>query len=153
MEIEGHPDYLIHRDGRVWSKKGKGRFLKPYPNPDGYLLVALYKDCKRNHMKVHRLLGKAYIPNPENKPQIDHIDRNTQNNNIENLRWATKSENQRNKTVSGAVPFKGVSEKGNRFRARIRIDGKLKYLGLYDTPEEASEAYIQYCTDNNINIY
>ena len=60
------------------------------------------------------------------------------------------SENQLNKKAYGAVSFKGVRKDANRFRAQIYIDGKQKYIGSYKTAEEASEAYIQYCRDNNI---
>ena len=151
MEIEGYENYLIHIDGRVYNKKFD-RFLKPVVNNRGYLYVNLWKDAKQKIMTVHRLLGKAYIPNPENKPCIDHKDNNTLNNNIENLRWATISENNSNRIVYGAVPFRGVHKYRNRFQARIRIDGTLKYIGMYDTPEEASEARIKYCTENNNNI-
>ena len=151
MEIEGYPNYMIYDDGRIWSKcRGKGKFLKPKPDNNGYLLVNLCEDGKTKSMRVHRLLGIAFIPNPENKPFIDHIDNNRQNNNIENLRWATVSENTRNKAAYGAVPFRGVNKNGNRFIARVTIYGKKKYLGYYDTAEEASETYLKYCRENNI---
>ena len=152
MEIEGYPDYLIHLDGRVWSDKGKGRFLKPKPDIYGYLKVDLYKDGKPKNMRIHRLLGEAYIPNPENKPQVDHIDNIRQNNDISNLRWVTHGENQLNRKAYGAIPFRGVSKKGNRFQASKKIDGKLKHIGYYKTAEEASEARIKYCTNNNIML-
>ena len=152
MEIEGYENYLIHIDGRVWSKKCKGRFLKPRVAPNGYLRVNLYKDGKCKTNNIHRLLGNAFIPNPENKPEIDHIDNNRQNNNISNLRWVTISENNYNRKAYGAVPFRCVNKVGNRFRTRIIIDGKRKHLGTYDTVEEASEARIKYCTENNIML-
>ena len=152
MEVEGYPDYMIYEDGRVWSKYGKGKFLKTFVNGCGYVVVGLYKDGKAKHMTIHRLLGKAFIPNPENKPCIDHKDINRQNNDISNLRWATYSENNHNIKAYGAIPFKGVAKDGKGFRARIRIDGKEKYLGYYKTAEKASEAYIQYCTNNNIML-
>ena len=147
MEIEGYPDYMIYEDGRIWSKcRGKGKFLKQNPTRDDYLMVGLHKDGKKKKMTVHRLLGIAFIPNPENKPCIDHIDRNRQNNNISNLRWATESENSSNRKAYGEVPFRGVTKtkNGNRFQATICIDGKRQNIGTYDTPEEASEAYNNY---------
>ena len=150
MEIEGFENYLIYEDGKIWSKKGKGRFLKPFPDCKGYLRVDLRKDGERKHMSIHRLVGNAFIPNHENKPQIDHIDNNRQNNNIKNLRWVTASENQRNKPVYGAIPFRGVCKHKNIFMAQITIDGKKKHIGTCDTAEEASEAYLKYCRDNNI---
>ena len=126
--------------------------MKPWANNRGYLRVDLCKDGTLKHMLIHRLVGNAYIPNPENKPEIDHIDNIRQNNNTSNLRWVTKSENNYNRSVCGTVPFKGVSKNGNRFRATIRVDGKQKHLGCYDTPEEASKAYLKYCTENNIML-
>lgn len=60
---------------------------------DGYLEVALYKDGKGKSIQVHRLVAQAFVPNPENKPQVNHIDGNKQNNNIENLEWVSISEN------------------------------------------------------------
>ena len=153
MEIEGYPDYMIYEDGRIWSKPKEGggnKFLKPSPNGRGYLQVGLCKDGKRKQMTVHRLLGIAFIPNPENKREIDHIDNNRQNNNISNLRWVTPSENSSNRKPYGAIPFRGVTKHGNRFKARTTIDDKTKHIGTYDTPEEASESYLKYCRDNNI---
>ena len=148
MEIVGYPNYMIYDDGRVWSStRGKGKFLKPCFDGRGYLKVCLSNDGIPKNMKIHRLVALHYIPNPDNKPEVDHIDRERLNNNIENLRWATSSENQSNKgimRIHGAVKFRGVAKKGNKFTAKITIDGKSKYIGVYDTPEEASEAYNNY---------
>jgi len=96
MEIEGYSDYLIHDDGRVWSKKGKGRFLEPR-KIKGYHQVCLYRDGKRKSVYASRLVALNFIPNPENKPEVDHIDRNPSNNHVSNLRWVTRQENQDNK--------------------------------------------------------
>jgi hypothetical protein len=153
MEVEGYPNYLIYEDGRVWSKFGKGRFLKQNSDGCGYLFVVLQKNGTRKQVTIHRLLGKAYIPNPENKPQVDHIDNNRQNNDISNLRWVTHGENNRNKAAYGEVRFRGVTKSWNNFMTKITIDGQQIYIGSYKTAEEAGQAYIQYCTDNNINIY
>tara|TARA_R110000803_G_scaffold124528_1_gene192274 strand:- start:370 stop:816 length:447 start_codon:yes stop_codon:yes gene_type:complete len=144
MEIVGYPNYIIYEDGRVWSKIGKGKFLKPGDNGCGYLYVHLYNGSKRKNMLIHRLVAMHYIPNPENKPEVDHKVRDTLNNNIKNLRWATKSENNSNKGAYGAVKFRGVSKDGNKFVAKITIDGKQKHIGTYETAEEASEAYNNY---------
>ena len=144
MEIVGYEDYLIYDDGRVWSKIGKGRFLKPHVNNRDYLQVCLCNNGKRKFMRIHRLVALHYIENPKNKPEVDHWDNNKQNNNISNLRWATSSENQLNKRTYGSVPFKGVIKNGNKFVAQIRKNGKQKHIGTYDTAELASLAFNEY---------
>ena len=145
MDVQGYDKYMIYEDGKIWSKWGKGKFLKPSDNGQGYLFVGLFnEDGIKKKMRIHRLVALHYILNPENKPEVDHIDRDTLNNNIKNLRWATKSENQQNKGVYGAIKFKGVSKKRNKFTAKIIIDDKTKHIGTYETAEEASEAYNNY---------
>ena len=62
----------------------------------GYTDVSLYKDGKRYHKKPHRLVAEAFIPNPNNLPEVDHIDTNKDNNCVDNLRWVTHSENHLN---------------------------------------------------------
>lgn len=70
--------------------------------------------------------------------EVDHIDRNPNNNRIENLRLATKRQNEYNK------PRRGCTFENGKWRASIYDHGKNVYLGLYDTPEEASAAYWEY---------
>jgi len=74
----------------------KGRILKPNPDGHGYVYVTLFKDGIRSRVKVHRLVANAFIPNPENKPEIDHINSIRDDNRLENLRWVTRSENNKN---------------------------------------------------------
>ena len=124
-EIEGYENYHIYDDGRLWSCKGKGRFLKPSINKWGYKHVLLYKNRKRKSVKVHRLVAVAFIPNPENKPQVDHIDQCRTNNHLSNLRWATNSENQQNtgKSKNNTSGHKNISKYRNRWRFIKYIHG------------------------------
>jgi len=109
MEIIGYENYLIYEDGRVYNQK-YNRFLKPGTRA-GYKQVVLHKEGKGKTHKVHRLVAEHYIPNPENKKCVDHINRIRDDNRIENLRWASYSENSQNQTkrVSNTSGHKNIS--------------------------------------------
>lgn len=96
MEINDYPDYLIYSDGRVWSNKRGGRFLKP-GNSNRYLHVILSVNKKKKIKSVHRLVAEHYIPNPDGKSDVDHINHIRNDNRVENLRWSTHLENCQNK--------------------------------------------------------
>lgn len=92
--------YMINRNGEIKSC-GKGIILKPQDIEDGYLWVKLSKyvngEKERKKYRIHRLLALQYIPNPNNLPEVDHIDRNKKNNSLDNLRWVSRVENRRNR--------------------------------------------------------
>ena len=93
VKINRNSNYSINELGQI-RNDSTGRMKTAYTNPaNGYLTVDLYKDNKSHKVTVHRLLAEAFIPNPENKPCIDHKDGNRQNNALSNLRWAAYSEN------------------------------------------------------------
>lgn len=93
-DIPGYEDrYRVTSWGRVFNVT-TSRFMSQYPTKKGYLRVDLYDaKGKRTHLKVHRLVALAFIPNPDDKPQVNHIDGNKQNNSITNLEWVTDMEN------------------------------------------------------------
>lgn len=92
-KIEGFPNYSVSNLGRVRNDK-KNRIMEYSYNAKKYYRVALSKNNKRYARLVHRLVAEAFIPNPDNKPQVNHIDGNKVNNCVNNLEWATNQENQ-----------------------------------------------------------
>ena len=141
MEIIGYPDYLIYPDGRVWSKKNKGRFLKPRPEGKGYLRYGLCLNGEEKPSKIHRLVAIHYIPNPENKPQVHHIDGDKLNNDISNLMWVSNLENmnafrsiQKN-NVSGHKNIK-YHKRDKKWIYQKNVFGKTYYKG-FKTKQEA----------------
>lgn len=96
VPIEGYEDsYHVSNLGRIKSfKNGKETILKLSTNENGYKVFYLNKPkTKRKLIKVHRLVAKYFIPNPENKPYVNHIDYNPSNNVVTNLEWVTPKEN------------------------------------------------------------
>lgn len=103
-DIEGFEGYYqVSNLGNVKSlnrilKDNGGFFIKAgnykrFEEQTGYKRVALSKNDQNKKFMVHRLVAQAFIPNPENKPFIDHIDGNRANNKVDNLRWSTSKEN------------------------------------------------------------
>ena len=90
-DIEGYEGlYQVSNWGRVKSLKfGKERILKPEKNRNGYLVVNLYKNGKRKHFKIHRLVAEAFVSNPDNLPCVNHADEDKTNNFYGNLEFCS----------------------------------------------------------------
>lgn len=89
--IEGWPDYQISNLGRVKSLKfNQERILKPSINKRGYKRVVLCNNKKQKTFQVHKLVAMAFIPNPDNLPEINHKNENPQDNRVENIEWCDR---------------------------------------------------------------
>ena len=143
--VKDYENYSISSFGRIRNNK-TDRILKPGKNADGYHQVHLSKNGKEKKHRINRLVAIAFLPNHDDKPKVDHIDREQiTNNNITNLRWASSSENGYNQCIhkNNMTGFKGVSlhKSSQKYRAFICINGKSKHLGCFKTAEDASKVY------------
>lgn len=93
-KIKGYDNYLVSNEGRVKSlQNNKEKILKPVSYKDGYLHVILCKNGKVKNFLIHRLVAQAFIPNPDNLPQVNHKDEDKTNNSVSNLEWCTAKYN------------------------------------------------------------
>ena len=83
-----YPQYTISKDGQVWKN---GRLKNQHKLTKGYLATWITE--AGTHKKIHRLVAETYIPNPDNLPQVNHIDRDKTNNHVSNLEWCTNQQN------------------------------------------------------------
>lgn len=96
--------YQVSNTGLVLSlptDRHRGVVLMPAPDKDGYKRVKLTKGCVKQTFSVHRLVALAFIPNPDLKQEVNHIDGNKANNSVSNLEWATREENERHSRKTG----------------------------------------------------
>lgn len=91
-EIKNYENYIISKDARVYNKITNKK-LTPTFDTRGYLQVKVYKNGKGTTRKLHRLVAETYLLNPENKPQINHIDGIKINNKLSNLEWISCTDN------------------------------------------------------------
>jgi len=156
-EIKNYENYILFEDGVVINTK-TGIERKPSLDTDGYYFITLFKNGKRKLLKLHRLIALTFIPNPNNKPQVDHINRNRGDNRIENLRWVTSSENERNKTCYSNSGKQFISKNNSKsykqgFYYRFQIQRpELKHRYNNKELEPVIEYRNKFCLENNIEI-
>ena len=156
-EIENYEGYQVSNFGRVrsldrYNSRGywiKGCILKPIMDKKGYLTVGLSKNNQRKAFKVHRLVALHFIPNIENKPEIDHINTIKTDNTVflnedgsvnydkTNLRWVTPKENSNNpiSLVNKSESKKGI--KNHRHQPVLQYDKDGNFIREWDTMTEA----------------
>jgi hypothetical protein len=91
-DLDQYPNYQIGNRGNIWSCLHK-IFLKQTIQKQGYMQVCINKNYKKINVRINRLVALAFIPNPENKLYVNHIDGNKLNNSVDNLEWCSESEN------------------------------------------------------------
>ncbi len=129
--------YSITKDLKVKNLK-TGEFLKPYPNSQGYMVVTLCVNQYKKLVTMHRLVAKAWIPNPENKPEINHINSNRLDYSIENLEWCTHFENMLHAKKSGRmIEF---STKGKEYLSKSKWVLDLRTGIYYQNMKDAAKA-------------
>ena len=143
---------LRYEDGKlIWRERGNGKFDKQFANkeagckkrPDGYSVIAYGK----SHLMIHRVVWTMFNRQMVKGEDIDHINGNRGDNRIENLRLCSRADNlknaQRRKDNTSGIKGIGFHALSKKWRARISIDGKQIYLGLFNSLEEAECAIVK----------
>ncbi len=153
-DIKGFPGYKISDSGEVMSLKGKTpKVLKSYSKTHGYLYTALSLQGKKHYLRIHRLVAEAFIPNPLNLPEVNHLDEDKTNNRVDNLEWCTPHDNKlhgsRRERVARKVSDPNIpranNTSGRKGVSRVK-SGKYvayfygKHLGTFNTFDEAVKA-------------
>ena len=137
--------YYVSNLGRVISIKSK-IMLKLIPDRQGSLKVNLTKDKKQKVYYIHRLVAQAFIPNPENLPDVFHINGVITDSSVENLRWSNQGESNKSRIVKGGLT---LAKQGNRCYYQVQYnpnrDGKKKTKSFRisdpNNDESCDEAY------------
>lgn len=119
-----------NQHGREWISN---RILKPATKSNGYMFVGLSKDNKVSSKHIHRLVAEAFIPNPFNKPTVNHKDGNKSNNTVENLEWVTYLEN----NMHSIKVLKRDSKNSSDSRPVLQFDKEGNFIKEYPSMREA----------------
>ena len=133
-----YENYYISSKGRVFSipRRGGGGLLKCHTNVYGYDVFSITVNSYTKHLLLHVMLAKAFIPNPQNLPIVDHIDRNRKNNDISNLRWVSPSVNALNSSIRGSIYINKITFNDKMYEyIRLTISGM--HIGNFETEEDA----------------
>ena len=135
-QIEWAPNYEVDTLGKVYSLVGSERELKIVYNPKlRYGLVSLMSNGKRYNGRVHRLIAETFIPNPENKPEVNHNDGDKTNNSVDNLQWTTRKENMEHAHQTGLIDNRGESSAMHKLTEKDVIEIYKMYKQGYKQSE------------------
>lgn len=140
-KIEGFDNYSISKNGEIRNDKS-GRIKSERYNRYGYRIVDLYSQGERQTERVHRLVANAFIPNPQMKTQVNHLDGNKRNNHVNNLEWVTASENMKHAFDTGlSKPSRGMLGRKNPNGGRHGLPVKIIETGeVFSSITECSKA-------------
>jgi len=133
-----------------------GRVLKPWDNCRGYYTVWICNTNGKKKTTVHKIVATAFLPNTENKPTVNHKNHDRKDNRLENLEWATYSE----QTIHSPVPLSASGQRNIniitqgscvRYRVMVRRNNVRLYCKKFLTLEEAIAARDVFFTANNIS--
>lgn len=130
--IKGYPKYTIYSNGTIFSDY-TGKFLCTTNRSRGYNLATLTNQGEKKSFTVHRLVAKHFIPNPENKKEVNHINGIKTDNRVDNLEWVTSSENKKHAYKSGIV-----KSHNSKTVTQQTLDGD--FIAQFKSISEASKA-------------
>ncbi len=120
--------YQVSNLGRVkslnYNHTGKSRVLKCVPSTNGYLVVCLHNNMKTKNYKIHRLVAEAFLPNPDNKPEINHKSEDKLDNRVENLEWVWHKDNCNHGTRNKRIGEKNKNGKCSKKVIQYSLDGE-----------------------------
>ena len=135
-KIDAYKDYGISSDGRVYSFKRGKKEMKQQMGNAGYYYVTLCKNGKRSNHFVHRLVATAFVKNPNNEIQVNHIDGDKTNNDFKNLEWVSPSENIKHAHSIGKAKISDLCKQKLRERSIVKVID-LQTGIVYDSIKEA----------------
>lgn len=150
LDCIGCPDYAVTIDGKIWSNKSYDWMICT-PNNAGYCCVVLSNGLQQLHFKVHRLVAELFIPNPENKPEVNHIDGNKMNNSVDNLEWVTTYENHAHAREHGLRMRTLTDEQVHEACRRLCAHHRIRHIALdLGVPESAISHIVSHGTHRHI---